>query len=133
LEVVITGDEGERELAETVVRQMSKPALNLAGKTDLGSLAALISAARAVVCNDTGVSHLAAALRVPSVVLVTASDPRRWGPEDRRLHRVLRHRVTCSPCRHVVCPIDHRCSTGLSSDRVVSEMRRLLRAPRPAA
>jgi ADP-heptose:LPS heptosyltransferase len=68
---------------------MRYPSVNLAGQTDLGTMAALLSQASLLVSNDTGVSHLAAALRVPSVILFLASDPRRWAPQDRELHRVV--------------------------------------------
>jgi ADP-heptose:LPS heptosyltransferase len=49
----------------------------------------VLSGARVLVCNDTGVSHLADALKVPSVVISTGKNPERWAPIDRRLHRVL--------------------------------------------
>jgi ADP-heptose:LPS heptosyltransferase len=89
LQVVLTGTEQEGDIVETVLNQMSRPALNLAGKTSLGTLAMLISKAEMLVSNDTGVSHLADALRTPSVILFTASSPERWAPKDRNLHRVI--------------------------------------------
>jgi ADP-heptose:LPS heptosyltransferase len=49
----------------------------------------LLSRARLLVCNDTGVSHLAAALRVPSIVISTGQNPARWAPINAALHRVL--------------------------------------------
>jgi ADP-heptose:LPS heptosyltransferase len=55
----------------------------------LGELGLLISQARVLVCNDTGVSHIAAAFRTPSVILFSASDPGRWQPFERRLHRAI--------------------------------------------
>jgi ADP-heptose:LPS heptosyltransferase len=48
-----------------------------------------VARARVVVCNDTGISHVADALGVPSVVLYTSADPARWAPSDRSLHRVV--------------------------------------------
>jgi ADP-heptose:LPS heptosyltransferase len=89
LQVVLTGTEAERGVAQQVADHMQAPALNLAGLTSLGGMAALLSRARLLVSNDTGVSHLAAALRVPSVVIFIASEPERWAPLDRRLHRVV--------------------------------------------
>ena len=68
---------------------MKAPVLNLAGRTDLGSLAALLDGARLLVCNDTGVSHVADALGTSSIVLSTGDNPQRWAPRDRHLHRVF--------------------------------------------
>jgi ADP-heptose:LPS heptosyltransferase len=48
---------------------MQAQSLDLAGRTTLGALAVLIEGARLLVCNDTEVSHIAAALKVPSVVI----------------------------------------------------------------
>jgi ADP-heptose:LPS heptosyltransferase len=95
--VVLTGVEDERELAATVAAKMRFPALNLAGKTSLGGFAALLSRSGLLVCNDTGASHLAAALHVPSVVLFTASEPNRWAPLDRKLHRIVPWASTAAP------------------------------------
>lgn len=89
LQVVLTGTADERPIAERVESAMRSPAVNLAGRTDLGMLAALLDGSRIVVCNDTGLSHLADALNVPSVIVFTASEPERWAPLDRVLHRVV--------------------------------------------
>lgn len=87
LQVVLTGSGQERPLAARVAAEMDRPALNLSGRTSLGALALLVQRARLLVCNDTGVSHLAAAVQTPSVVIFTGSDPGRWAPLDRNLHR----------------------------------------------
>ncbi len=87
LQVVVTGSAAEAALAAELAARMQAPALNLAGRTDLGALAALLGEARLLVSNDTGLSHLAAALRIPSLVLFCASDPKRWAPLDQDRHR----------------------------------------------
>jgi ADP-heptose:LPS heptosyltransferase len=89
LRVVLTGTAEEAGLTRAVSGALRAPHVDLAGRTDLGALAALLAGARLLVCNDTGVSHLAAALGVPSVVLFTGSDPDRWAPLDRRRHRAV--------------------------------------------
>jgi ADP-heptose:LPS heptosyltransferase len=88
-QIAVTGTEAESRLVEDLISQMKYPALNLAGKTNLRTLAALIQHCRLLICNDTGVSHLAVALRSPSVVVFTRSEFLGWPPLNRQRHRVL--------------------------------------------
>jgi ADP-heptose:LPS heptosyltransferase len=89
--VLVTGSAGERPLAEQVVAAAGLPAAAcVAGATDVRGLAALIGSARLLVSADTGVAHLATALRTPSVVLFGPTSPRLWGPPlERSWHRAL--------------------------------------------
>jgi len=89
LQVVITGTTEEAPLARIMEDSMRTKPVNVLGRTDLGALAALMEGARLLVANDTGVSHMAAAVRLPSVIVVTGSDPLRWGPLDRTRHRLV--------------------------------------------
>ena len=118
LKVVLTGTPGEPVVSPT--------ALNLIGKTSLGGLAALVARAQLVVCNDTSVSHIAAAMRTPSVVVACGSDPRRWAPLDRQLHRVLWQDLECRPCMNVECPIGHPCALAITPGAVIGEASRML-------
>lgn len=88
-QVVLTGIEEEIPDVQAVAQAMTAPVVNFAGKTTLGSVAALIEGARMVVSNDTGIAHLTDALRRPSITLFFASNPNRWGALDRKLHRAL--------------------------------------------
>lgn len=127
LPVVLTGAASERDLAREVGAQMRMPFRDLTGPMSFGALGALISRARLLICNDTGVSHLASALRVPSVVVFTAADPERWAPLDHALHRAVHVPVGCRPCEYRVCPIGHPCSEGVTASAVLAQAESLLR------
>lgn len=99
LRVVLTGSADEAGVVGAVIQAMRAPALNLAGRTSLGALGALLRDARLLIANDTGVSHVAAALGLPSVIIFTNSPPARWAPLDATLHR----RVV-SPAAHPAPP-----------------------------
>ena len=87
--VVVTGTAQELAITRTMREHMQERAIVMTGRTDLGTLGVLLRDARLLVANDTGVSHLAAALKTPSVIVCVGSDPVRWGPLDRTRHRVL--------------------------------------------
>ena len=89
-EVVLTGSGAERDRAAQVADASGLPAAaNLAGRTDLGALAALVADAALVVSVDTGAAHLATAYATPSVVLFGPAPPARWGPPPGGPHVVL--------------------------------------------
>jgi ADP-heptose:LPS heptosyltransferase len=115
LSVVLTGSETERGLTARIRAAMTAPAIDLAGRTSLGALAALLRRARLLVSNDTGVAHLGEAVSVPSVVLFAASEISRWAPHDRRRHRV-------------VSPVE-----SATPSQVLAEAEALLGSPVPAA
>ena len=132
--VVLTGCAEEALLTRRISRELrATTVVDLAGQTSLGVLAALFSQARLLVCNDTGVSHVAAALRVPSVVVCCGADSRRFAPPDHVLHEVLHHPIACRPCTHVHCPIGHPCAHKLSPERVATRVRARLGPRRPEA
>jgi ADP-heptose:LPS heptosyltransferase len=80
-QVVITGSAKEcsRCLAVAGAAGLSEGCV-LAGKLDLGELAALVAAARLVISGDTGIAHLASAYATPSVILFGPTSPTQWGP-----------------------------------------------------
>jgi ADP-heptose:LPS heptosyltransferase len=132
LQVIITGTAQEADVTRAVLAAMRMPAIDLTGKTELGALAALVADARLLICNDTGVSHIAAAVRTPSVVICSGADPLRWAPLDVQLHRLLFQPVDCRPCMHFSCPLPgHPCATGVSVESAWRAARDLLDSPVP--
>lgn len=79
--VVVTGGPTDTTLARRVAQGAGLPEERvLAGRTDVGGLAALVAAARVVVSGDTGIAHLATGYATPSVTLFGAVPPAEWGP-----------------------------------------------------
>jgi lipopolysaccharide heptosyltransferase II len=124
--IVLTGGPDEEGLAAEVASRMQAPALDLAGCTSLGGLAALIARLNLFISNDTGPAHFADALDVPSVTIFGPAEFSRWVPLDRERHIVVRHPVACSPCPHRACPIDHRCLSWITPDEVLAAAKRQL-------
>lgn len=124
--VVLTGTPDEAAIAGQVETAMRRPAVNLVGKTTLGSFAALLREARLVLCNDTSTSHIACATQTPSVVISSGADVQRWRPLDERRHPVLWFNTPCRPCTHAVCPTEHECAYGVAVAAVMDTARRLL-------
>lgn len=91
-DVVVTGSAAERGIGVPLAARAGlPPGAVLAGRTTVGELAALVAAARLVVCGDTGTAHLASAFAVPSVVLFGPVSPSEWGPPRGGPHHALWH------------------------------------------
>lgn len=87
--IVLTGNADERALTEAIRRQATAPVLDVAGQTDLGGFAALLDGLDLLVTNDTGASHVAAAMGTRSVVLFGPSRPEHWAPLRAERHRPI--------------------------------------------
>jgi ADP-heptose:LPS heptosyltransferase len=86
---VITGTKDEMDIVDSVISQMKNTPVNTAGRTSLGAVGALIKNAALLISNCTGVSHIAAAFKTPSVVVSMDGEPYRWGPLDNHRHRTI--------------------------------------------
>lgn len=133
LRVILTGSPAEAPLTAAVLAAMTGPALDLTGRTTLFELGALLQRAAILVCNDTGVSHVAAAVGTPSVVISSGGDAERWAPLDRARHRVIWRDRPCRPCAHAVCPMDDPCAAGVGADEVGAAVAEMLAAWPPPA
>ena len=125
------GAAADRQLCEEIVRLTDGNVLNLAGKTSLRQLMALLKLCRVVLTNDTGPMHLAAALGTSVVVPFGSTSPELTAPGlpgDPR-HRLLKSTVPCSPCFRRECPIDFRCMNEIRVERVSAAIRELLSRP----
>jgi lipopolysaccharide heptosyltransferase II len=122
-QVALTGSASEASITASIAVTPGVDAVDLTGKTSLGGLAALVARARLIVCNDTGLSHVAAAMRTKSVVIASGSDTRRWAPLDHERHRVLADYPPCRPCAFRECPYGHPCALNISVAQVLDVAR----------
>jgi len=119
--VAVFGSENERALCEQVagaIRERKILVHDFAGETTLRQFIELAAGCALYVTNDSGAMHLASALAVPTVVVFGPTDETATGPTG-PLATVVREQVDCSPCLLRECPIDHRCMTRVTADRVV--------------
>jgi ADP-heptose:LPS heptosyltransferase len=126
LRIVLTGTLGEAAITRAVREAMRAPCVDLTARLTLGTLAAVVEGAALVLCNDTGMSHVAAAVGTRSVVVASGSEVARWAPSARDRHRVLWHDRPCRPCSHMTCPTQHECARGVGVADVVATADALL-------
>ncbi|MDR2625153.1 MAG: lipopolysaccharide heptosyltransferase II [Zoogloeaceae bacterium] len=104
--VWLLGSEKDHALAEDIRAQTTSDCRNLCGKTRIDQAIDLIALATLVVCNDSGLMHVAAALSRPTLAIFGSSSPEFTPPlSDRAV--IVRHDLPCSPCFQRVCPLGH--------------------------
>jgi ADP-heptose:LPS heptosyltransferase len=93
---------------------------------ELGQLAALLARSDAYLGNDSGVTHLAAALGIATLALFGPSDVRQWAPRGKRV-KVVRQNLECSPCTLATMKgcSHRRCLITLDTSQVIEELERL--------
>ncbi len=111
--VVVVGSTAEAPLAGEIEAATRNPPVNLAGKTTVRELMALLSLSSFLVTNDSGPMHIGAALGVPLVAIFGPTDWRRTSPWS-SLAKVVRVEIDCSPCRLRVCDRGHECMLGVT-------------------
>jgi heptosyltransferase-2 len=124
-DVILVGTPQESGMAARIATAMCHRAFNLVGTTKIGELPALLSTCRLFIGNDSGAMHVAGAVGVPVIGIFGPTDPqgtRAMTPQ----FSLIREPVDCSPCFLRTCPIDHRCMTRISVERVFEAARVLL-------
>ena len=125
--IAITGSPDERSRAEDIVGRFGPDTphvYNLAGKTSLGELSALISACRLFIGLDSAGVHIAAAVGTPTVTIFGPSAPASWAPIGES-HAFVQKDLPCVPCRQKGCDGSgiSRCLEELEVDEVWTTVR----------
>jgi lipopolysaccharide heptosyltransferase I len=103
--VVMIGGADERAYTNKLRALTDRPFIDLSGDIPLGYLPALLSKATAMITNDSGPMHIAAALGVPVIAIFGPTSAARTGPYGDG-HQVLSSRIPCSPCFSRICRHD---------------------------
>jgi ADP-heptose:LPS heptosyltransferase len=111
--------------AGQLITKSGMQTLNLAGRLSLHELAALLSKASLYIGNDSGPTHLAAALGVPCIALFGPGDVERFAPRGNGVIRILQQKVHCSPCYRTWCS-HHTCMRSLTFESVLATAMELL-------
>jgi len=105
-QVWLLGSDKDLDICTSINSSTKGRCRNLAGKTELGQVIDLMSQATAIVSNDSGLMHIAAALDKPLVAIYGSSDPGFTPPLSEKV-KILNLHLSCSPCFKRKCPLGH--------------------------
>lgn len=130
--VVMVGSNADRSACEEINRRFPQKGtrinrlVDFCGKSDLVTLAGILAQAAAVVSNDSGAMHLAAAVGTKVVAVFGPTNEARTSPlasaADAPQPVVITHDVFCRPCMLRECPIDHRCMRRIDAVTVLEAL-----------
>lgn len=123
--VWLFGSKNDMPVAAKIQAETKGQCIDFAGRTSLGEAIDLLSLATAVVSNDSGLMHIAAALDKPLVAVYGSTDPG-FTPPLNSSARIMRQNLPCSPCFKRECPLEHNeCMKTLLPQQVISTLKSL--------
>ncbi len=124
LYLLFFGTASDSPLIERITHQLGNRAINLAGRTTLVELSAMIFLSHILITNDSGPMHIASALQKPTLALFGSTNPDKTGPVNSHAV-VLKKELSCSPCYLRKCPIDFPCMKGITVQEVLEEIEKM--------
>ena len=129
-QVWIFGSAKDKEIAEAIYglleSSMQTHCKLLAGETQLAEAVDLMSLSAAVVSNDSGLMHIAAALSLPLVVVYGSTSPSFTPPLSNRV-KIVAEPIDCAPCFQRECPLGHlKCLEDLAPQKVIAAIDQLV-------
>ncbi len=125
--ILIFGSHKDKESAFQVVKTCSKRLIDFTGQTTLSQAKALISNCRLFITNDSGLMHIASALKIPVIAIFGSTNPETTAPFGER-NIIIRKEIPCSPCLKRKCPDDYLCMRLIEVDEVYKHARSILTA-----
>lgn len=124
-EVWLFGSGKDVEVTQQIDQLTGNRCFDLGGKTSLGEAIDLMAMAHAVVTNDSGLMHVAAALGLPQLSLFGSSDPHHTPPMSAKAD-VLYLGLSCSPCFQRECPLGHfKCMRDMKPEMIIERLKAL--------
>lgn len=116
--ILVLGTGPERAIGDQCLAGVTGASWNSAGETGMAQALQLLCACRLLLCNDSGLMHVAAGLGKPVVTIFGATDPARTAPSGPHA-RVLYHPAPCSPCLQRECTVAGQpCMANVPADEV---------------
>ncbi|MEA9600720.1 lipopolysaccharide heptosyltransferase II [Polynucleobacter sp. MG-28-Ekke-A2] len=126
-QIILLGSKGDNALAQEIQFQAKQDShiYNWCGDTSLDEAIALIGMSKAVISNDSGLMHIAAALKTPQVAIFGSSDPAHTPPLSDKA-KVIWLNLPCSPCHKRECPLGHlKCLNDILPEQVFATLNTL--------
>jgi heptosyltransferase-2 len=128
-DVLLLGSPGEKEKVSAIAKGLPGRVHNLAGRLSLRQTIILLTGCRLVICNDSGLMHIASSLQVPLLAIFGPTEQQKTPPLAGP-RRLLYHGADCAPCRYRECPTDHRCMTAVTCAEVLASAEDLWNRPK---
>jgi heptosyltransferase-2 len=125
--IILLGSQGDQALGQEIASEAEHASQihNWCGSTSLDEAIALIGMSKAVISNDSGLMHVAAALKIPQVAIFGSSDPSHTPPLSDKA-KVIWLNLPCSPCHKRECPLGHlKCLKDILPQQVLATLHTL--------
>ncbi|MFA5088471.1 MAG: glycosyltransferase family 9 protein [Candidatus Omnitrophota bacterium] len=122
IKIIFVGDTSDRKIVQTITKHMRHNAVNLAGRTTLPQLAALLSQCVLLIANDSAPMHLASYLNVPVLALFGPTDPDKYGPWS-STSCLIRKNSGCALCQNPKAKGEHTCMRAITAEDILKTIR----------
>lgn len=127
-EIVLFGGPNEVEMANDIQKRLGEISItNLAGKTSVEELCAMIGGLDLFITNDSGPMHVASAYQIPTVAIFGPTRYLETSPWKNEKSIIVRHDIECAPCMKRECPLKHHeCMKNIGADEVIIAAKKIV-------
>ena len=129
--ILIFGSKKEIDIANDIEKELKKSNIknyeNLAGKTDIKTLAQTIAALDLFITNDSGPMHIACAYQIPTVAIFGPTNDKETSQWKNKKSKIIKKKLPCAPCMKRKCPLKtHECMKKITAEDVIKEAKVLI-------